>query len=63
MSSELSSYQRNRLITNVRQSLTPSKDLIIKWIKYILPDFHFKEKIEELGNGVIYCKIFNYYFG
>ncbi len=43
-------------------SSMPSKTTIFNWIKQIVPDSSPKMKVEDLGDGVIYCKIINHYF-
>lgn len=40
----------------------PTKTLIFNWIKTICPDSSLKLKVEDLGDGVVYCKIINHYF-
>ena len=43
-------------------SSQPSRQNITNWIHTILPDVSPNLRIEELGKGVIYCRIINYYF-
>ena len=43
-------------------SSMPSKTTIFNWIKQIVPDSNPKMKVEDLGDGVVYCKIINHYF-
>jgi hypothetical protein len=43
-------------------SSMPSKSVIFGWIKQIVPEASTKMKVEDLGDGVIYCKIINHYF-
>lgn len=43
-------------------SAQPSRQTITAWIHSILPDVPFNLRVEELGKGVIYCRIINYYF-
>lgn len=40
----------------------PSRQNIINWIHTLLPDVPVSFRIEELGKGVVYCRIINYYF-
>lgn len=39
-----------------------SRQTVIAWIRTILPDVQPSTRIEELGKGVLYCRIINYYF-
>lgn len=43
-------------------STLPSKSVIFNWIKQIIPDTNSKFKVEDLGTGVIYCRLINHYF-
>lgn len=43
-------------------SSMPTKSTIFNWIKQIVPDANTKMKVEDLGDGVVYCKIMNHYF-
>ena len=43
-------------------SAQPSRQTITAWIRNILPDVPVNLRVEELGKGVIYCRIINYYF-
>lgn len=42
--------------------MIPSKSHIINWLKTLFPDLSVNQKIEEYGNGVIYCRIINHYY-
>lgn len=43
-------------------SMIPSKTHIINWLKGMFPDLSLHTKIEDFGNGVIYCRIINHYY-
>ena len=43
-------------------TLIPSKTHIINWIKTMFPDLPSQLKIEDFGNGVLYCRIINHYY-
>ena len=40
----------------------PSKGLIVNWLRTMFPELSIYLKIEDLGNGVIYCRIINHYY-
>lgn len=40
----------------------PSRQAIGAWIHMLLPDIQPNIRIEDLGKGVTYCRIINYYF-
>lgn len=40
----------------------PTKTIIFNWIKNICLDSSPRFKVEDLGDGVAYCKIINHYF-
>lgn len=40
----------------------PSKAHIVNWLRTMFPDLPIQLKIEEFGNGVIYCRILNHYY-
>ena len=44
-------------------SPVPSKTVIINWLKSLFPDICPNQKIEEFGNGVVYCRLMNHYYG
>lgn len=39
-----------------------SKSSMLNWVKSIVPDTPHNMKVEDFGNGVIFCKIINVYF-
>lgn len=43
-------------------SSLPTKTLIFNWVKNIVTDSPLKLKVEDLGDGLAYCKIINHYF-
>lgn len=44
-------------------SSMPTKTTIFNWIKQIVPNINIQAmKVQQLGDGVIYCKIINQYF-
>lgn len=43
--------------------LVPSKTIIINWLRGLFPDLCPNLKIEDFGNGVIYCRIMHHYYG
>ena len=52
---------KNQHTHRCSSTTTPSKNAIFMWLKTINDDVVFEEGIEELGNGVMYCQIINYY--
>lgn len=40
----------------------PSRQQIASWVHSILNDVPMTFKTEELGKGVIYCRLLNHYF-
>jgi hypothetical protein len=40
----------------------PSKTLIINWLRSLFVDLPQVLKIEDLGTGVIYCRVINHYY-
>lgn len=41
----------------------PSKVLIINWVRSLFPDLPQTLKIEDFGEGLIYARILNHYYG
>ena len=41
--------------------VVPSKTLITQWLKTLFPDLPNSLKIEDFGDGVIYCRILNHF--
>ena len=40
----------------------PSRQQIASWVHSIINEIPLNFKIEELGKGVIYCRLLNHYF-
>lgn len=43
--------------------IVPSKTVITIWLKSLFPDLPLATKIEDFGDGVIYCRLLNHYYG
>ena len=44
-------------------AVMPSKTIIANWLRSLFPDLPANHKIEDFGDGVIYCRILNHYCG
>lgn len=42
--------------------VVPSKTIIINWLRGMFPDLPIAMKIEDLGDGVVYCRILNHFY-
>lgn len=47
----------------VQVQASPSKVTVINWIKSLTSQVSPNIRVEDLGSGVVYCQILNYYFG
>ncbi len=43
--------------------MVPSKTIIISWLKSLFPDLSTSSKIEDFGDGVVYCRLINHFCG
>lgn len=43
-------------------SAVPSKTLITKWLRSLFPDLPHNLKIEDLGDGIVYCRILSHFY-
>lgn len=41
----------------------PSKTVINSWLKSLFPDLPLSTKIEDFGDGVIYCRLLSHFYG
>ena len=41
--------------------VVPSKTIIISWLRGMFPDLPCAMKIEDLGDGIVYCRILNHF--
>ena len=56
----MSQYQSSKVPT---PTLAPSKTVIISWLRSIFSNLPLNIKIEDFGDGVVYCKILNHFYG
>ena len=43
--------------------VVPSKTIILTWLRSLLPDLPHSLKFEDFGDGVVYCRLLNHYYG
>lgn len=41
----------------------PSKNVIIHWLRSLFPELPLNMKIEDFGDGVVYCRLLNHFYG
>ncbi len=41
----------------------PSKTIITSWLKSLFADMPLSAKIEDFGDGVVYCRLLNHFYG
>jgi hypothetical protein len=56
------SYSQQNANKNITSNQQISKSSIIAWLKTFLPELNLNMKIEDLGKGVVYCRIINHFF-
>lgn len=43
-------------------SNTPSRTVIGAWLKSLFPELPISPKIEDFGDGIVYCKLLNHFY-